>query len=210
MAGSLPLPKEHPRCSSPSRPRHAANPSTLLAASLAACALPAAAQASIVEQDATNGGLAFRANQETNTVTVRDILGAGLEVVDERGLTSRTSLCTSVSGTTLRCAKPSRMSVLLGDRSDRATIATGKAYQRPDGTWVVVKQVTAVDARTGAEVELTGNVKAGATVAEQTVGPAAKGKDATAWTQRLPYTFGEIEKIAALLREMQAMKAKDY
>lgn len=86
----------------------------------------------------------------------------------------------------------------------------GKAYQRPDGTWVVVKKVTAVDARTGAAVELTGKVKGGAAVTEQTVGPSAKGKDATAWTQRLPFTYAEIEKIAALLREMQAMKAKDY
>jgi uncharacterized protein DUF4157 len=87
----------------------------------------------------------------------------------------------------------------------------GTAYQRPDGTYVVVKKVTAVDARTGAAIDLTGNVKSGAAVKEVTVGPAAKSTaDKTAWTQRLPYTYAEIEKIAALLREMQAMKATDY
>jgi hypothetical protein len=88
----------------------------------------------------------------------------------------------------------------------------GRPYQRADGTWVRIKKVTAIDASSGVELDLTGNIKAGAAVTEETIGPAvaAKGKDTTAWSQRLPYTRAEIATIAELLREMQAMRSKDY
>jgi hypothetical protein len=99
-----------------------------------------------------------------------------------------------------------------GARGALSAYEAGQPYQRADGTWVTIKKVTAIDTATGAEVDLTGNIKAGPTVSEETIGPAtaAKGKDATAWSQRLPYTYDEVVKIARLLREMQAMKSPDY
>jgi hypothetical protein len=99
-----------------------------------------------------------------------------------------------------------------GARGALQAYEAGQPYQRTDGTWVRIKKVTAIDAATGAELDLTGNIKAGPSVTEDTVGPATatKGKDATAWSQRLPYTYDEVVKIAGLLREMQSMKSPDY
>jgi opacity protein-like surface antigen len=76
--------------SSPARiPRRARR--VLLAAVVAACALPAAAQASVV-QDGIDG-LEYRAGSgERNVVKVVDA-GGGVEINDSAGITSRTTLC---------------------------------------------------------------------------------------------------------------------
>jgi hypothetical protein len=102
----------------------------LLAAALpavvAAVALPAGASASVLENDPNAAsGLRLLANQETNTVTVRDIAnGSGLEIADMNGLTERSGLCAPASITVVRCARPTELTLDLGDRNDRATIST--------------------------------------------------------------------------------------
>jgi hypothetical protein len=103
-----------------------------------AVALPAGASASVLENDPdAASGLRLRAVQETNTVTVRDIAnGSGLEIADLAGLTERSGLCASASSTVVRCARPTGLTVDLGDRNDRATISTSLPVLVQGGTGV--------------------------------------------------------------------------
>jgi hypothetical protein len=95
----------------------------VLAAAVAACALPGAAQASTVELAADGTTLNYRgANGENNSLNVRMDAGA-LEVKDFAGLTSRTPLCASVNSATVRCGVGiRRLNAQLGDRNDGASI----------------------------------------------------------------------------------------
>jgi RTX calcium-binding nonapeptide repeat (4 copies) len=104
----------------------------LVAAALAACALPAGASAAVIED--VDGALTYRASsQETNTVTVRNLNG-GMEVSDLRGVSSRTPLCVTVTATTVRCATGVALRrVLLGDRNDRAEILVPDQMQVDGG-----------------------------------------------------------------------------
>jgi len=86
----------------------------------------------------------------------------------------------------------------------------GKPFVLPDGLWAQVTKVTAVDARSNVEHDLTGKVTETKGVTTKTVGPAAGKGDATSWTSRLPYTYQEIETIVSIMRERQAMSAPGY
>ncbi|HZO60159.1 MAG TPA: calcium-binding protein [Solirubrobacterales bacterium] len=99
----------------------------LIAAALAACAVPAGAQAATVEMSADGTTLIHRgAAGEINSLNVRVVDGA-VEVKDFAGLTSRTPLCSSVTSATVRCAigLPKRIHTLLGDRNDGTSIRVG-------------------------------------------------------------------------------------
>jgi hypothetical protein len=96
----------------------------LLAAALAACVLPAAAQAGVVEE-AADGTLVYRAAAgESNNLSVSDPTGnRALEIRDLTGLTERTPLCSPVSSIRVACAIGIRLSeVRLGDRDDNFAI----------------------------------------------------------------------------------------
>ena len=86
----------------------------------------------------------------------------------------------------------------------------GKPFQLPEGQWAQVTKVTAVDAKTDMQLDLTGRVAETRGVTTRTVGPAAGKGDATSWTSRLPYTYREIETIVTIMRERQAMSSKGY
>jgi hypothetical protein len=96
----------------------------LVAAALAACALPATASAAVVEE-AADGTLVYRAAAgESNNLSVSDPQGNGaLEIRDLTGLTDRTPLCSQVSSIRVRCAIGIRLSeARLGDRNDNFAI----------------------------------------------------------------------------------------
>ena len=105
----------------------------VLATALALCALPAAAQAGVVEE-AADGTLKYRAaSGETNALLVTDA-NRVVEVQDTAGVTSRTPLCVSVSGIKVRCALGIRFSeAQLGDLNDGASIRTTQRPALVDG-----------------------------------------------------------------------------
>ena len=118
----------------------------LLAAALAILALPAAAQASIVEEG-PDGNLKLREDgSEINNVSVTDGLAGSsvaIEVRDLTGVTSRTPLCSQVSTIRLRCAIGVRLTRMeLGGNNDNF------AYGLSDG--VVVFGGSGNDGYTGA------------------------------------------------------------
>ena len=90
----------------------------LLAATVAAFALPAAAQAGTVEE-AANGTLTYRAaSGERNSLNVID-QGNRVDIVDLTGLSSRTPLCGQVSSVRVACALGIRFGeARLGDLND--------------------------------------------------------------------------------------------
>jgi hypothetical protein len=96
----------------------------LVAAALAACALPATASAAVVEE-AADGTLVYRAAAgESNNLSVSDPAGnRALEIRDLTGLTERTGLCSPVSSIRVACAIGIRLSeARLGDRDDNFAI----------------------------------------------------------------------------------------
>jgi Ca2+-binding RTX toxin-like protein len=101
------------------RPRRLA-----LATTLAAFAIPAAAQAATVELEGTT--LKYRgAAGQLNSLNVT-MFGSAVEIKDFAGLTSRTNLCANVTTATVRCAigVVQRIDADLGDRNDSTSIRT--------------------------------------------------------------------------------------
>jgi len=101
------------------RPRRIA-----LATTLAAFAIPAAAQAATVELEGTT--LKYRgAAGQLNSLNVT-MFGSAVEIKDFAGLTSRTNLCANVTTATVRCAigVVQRIDADLGDRNDATSIRT--------------------------------------------------------------------------------------
>jgi RTX calcium-binding nonapeptide repeat (4 copies) len=98
----------------------------LLVTALAVAALPAAAQAGVVEE-APGGTLVYRAGAgESNNVSVfRSAVNSDvIEIRDLGGLSSRTGLCSPVSSIRVRCALGIKLGeVQLGDRNDNVNIA---------------------------------------------------------------------------------------
>ena len=95
----------------------------LLAAAVAACVLPAAAQAGVVEE-AADGTLVYRAAAgESNNLSVTNPISSAIEIRDLTGLTERTPLCDEVSSIRVNCTPGTRLSeVRLGDRDDNFAI----------------------------------------------------------------------------------------
>jgi hypothetical protein len=95
----------------------------LLAAPVAACVLPAAAQAGVGEE-AADGTLVYRAAAgESNNVSVTDSVSSAVSIRDLTGLTERTPLCAEVSSIQGNCAPGTRLSeIRLGDRDDNFAI----------------------------------------------------------------------------------------
>jgi hypothetical protein len=95
----------------------------VLAAAVAACALPSASQAATVELSADGATVTYRgAAGENNSLNVRMDAGA-LEIKDFAGLTSRTPLCAPVNSGTVRCGVGiRRLNAQLGDRNDSTSI----------------------------------------------------------------------------------------
>jgi hypothetical protein len=102
---------------SPARPRRVLR--LALAAAVAACALPAAAQAAVVEE-AADGSLRFRGSGgEANIVSVTTSSSNAVSIQDLNGVTSNTPLCAEVSTRRLNCAIGIRMNeILLGSGND--------------------------------------------------------------------------------------------
>ena len=96
----------------------------VVATVLALCAMPAAAQAGVIDE-AADGTLTYRApSGETNAVLVTE-QNLGVELNDQAGVTSGTGLCAEITATKVRCALGLRLSeVTLGDRNDSASIRT--------------------------------------------------------------------------------------
>lgn len=69
--------------------------------------------------------------------------------------------------------------------------------------YATVTKIVGTDAQTGAVVDLTGKVRAGKAVSEETIG--AKGDKG--YSKELPYSYGEIKQMVKVLRELQLMKA---
>jgi hypothetical protein len=95
----------------------------LLAVAVAACVLPAAAQAGVVEE-AANGTLVYRAaTGESNNLSVSNEVSGAVSIRDLTGLTERTPLCDEVSNIRVNCVPDTRLSeVRLGDRNDNFAI----------------------------------------------------------------------------------------
>ena len=96
----------------------------LLAATVATCSLPVATNAATVDVTSDNTITYRAASGETNSLLVRELTGSrSLEILDSAGLTSRSGLCASVNGTTVRCALGlERVDARLGDGNDSASI----------------------------------------------------------------------------------------
>jgi hypothetical protein len=95
----------------------------LVAVAVAACALPTAAQAGVVEE-AADGTLVYRAGAgEINNLSVSNETAGAVSIRDLTGLTERTPLCDEVSSIRVNCIPDTRLSeVRLGDRSDNFAI----------------------------------------------------------------------------------------
>ncbi len=106
----------------------------VLATALALCALPAAAQAGVIDE-AVDGTLKYRApSGETNAVLVTE-QSLGVELNDQAGVTAGTGLCAEITATKVRCALGLRLSeVTLGDRNDSASIRTTRPALVDGGT----------------------------------------------------------------------------
>jgi hypothetical protein len=106
----------------------------VLATALTLCALPAAAQAGVVEE-ASDGTLTYRAgNGETNSLIVTDA-GGSVAVQDQQGgVITRTPLCSQISSVKVQCALGVRFSVAqLGDKNDTASMRTTLRSAMIDG-----------------------------------------------------------------------------
>jgi hypothetical protein len=89
-----------------------------LASAVAACALPAAAQAAVVEE-AADGSLRFRGGAEANIVSVTTTSFDAVSIQDLNGVTSNTGLCAEVSTRRVNCALGIRINeILLGSGND--------------------------------------------------------------------------------------------
>ena len=90
-----------------------------LASAVAACALPAVAQAAVVEE-AADGSLRFRGSGgEANIVSVTTSSSNAVSIQDLNGVTSNTPLCAEISTRRLNCAIGIRMNeILLGSGND--------------------------------------------------------------------------------------------
>ena len=90
-----------------------------LACAMAACALPAAAQAAVVEE-AADGSLRFRGSGgEANIVSVTTSSSNAVSIQDLNGVTSNTPLCAEISTRRLNCAIGIRINqIQLGSGND--------------------------------------------------------------------------------------------
>jgi hemolysin type calcium-binding protein len=95
----------------------------LLAAAVAACVLPAAAEAGVLEE-AADGKLVYRAAAgESNNLSVTNQISGAVSIRDLTGLTERTPLCDNVSSIRVNCVPDTPLSeIRLGDRNDNFAI----------------------------------------------------------------------------------------
>ena len=71
--------------------------------------------------------------------------------------------------------------------------------------FVKVKNVEGTDITTGQPIDLTGKLKRGSAVSEETIGP----KGTKGYTEQLPYTYRDIKLISKLVREQLMLEQLD-
>jgi hypothetical protein len=96
-----------------------------LAAAVAACALPAVAQAATVQTSSDQTRLTYRgAGGENNSLNIPMFSANAVEIKDFAGLTESSPVCSQISTSTVRCAGIRFIDAFLGDRNDSTSIRT--------------------------------------------------------------------------------------